>query len=534
MSAFLSDMKWRGLLQQVTDEPTLDKHLASVQANSAAAAERRAYVGFDPTADSLTIGNLVGIMALARFQRAGHTPFALMGGATGLIGDPSGKSAERTLNTREVVEANVQRIQRIFSGGQLLDFSPTAKNKARIVNNIDWLGNMGFLEALREIGKHFSVNMMIQKDSVKERLTNRDQGISYTEFSYMLLQGYDFAYLCEKEGVTLQMGGSDQFGNIVVGADLIRKRGNARAINLDAESLFLLLERSANAGDAAAQALRAEYQGLEQSGVWHDPAMIERKDEFFLRCARGIEANPSWFRFEDTLLKSPSQQASNRADIARFRSHFAFGLTWPLVTKADGTKFGKTESGAIWLTADRTSPYAYYQFWLNAADADVVRLLKTYTFLSQGEIAALEHSVQANPGARDAQRALAREATRILHGETEMLAAEAAAKAVFSGDLASLPLATLQEALASAPGSTRSKAKLEGPGESLLDLMLLPEVALASSKREAREFLQAGAVTINGRKAALEDCLTASDLLHNTLIVLKRGKKNTHVLRYGG
>jgi tyrosyl-tRNA synthetase len=442
MSAFLSDMKWRGLLQQVTDEPGLDQHLASVPDDPAAAAERRAYVGFDPTADSLTIGNLVGIMALARFQRAGHTPFALMGGATGLIGDPSGKSAERTLNTREVVEANVQRIQRIFSGGELLDFSPARANKARIVNNIDWLGNMGFLEALREIGKHFSVNMMIQKDSVKERLTNRDQGISYTEFSYMLLQGYDFAHLCEKEGVTLQMGGTDQFGNIVVGADLSRRRA---------------------------------------------------------------------------ITQSP-----------------AFGLTWPLVTKADGTKFGKTESGAIWLTADRTSPYAYYQFWLNAADADVVRLLKTYTFLSQGEIAALEHSTQTNPGARDAQRALAREATQILHGKTEMLAAEAAAKAVFSGDLASLPLATLQEALASAPGSTRSKAKLEGPGEGLLDLMLLPEVALASSKREAREFLQAGAVTINGRKAALDDCLTTSDLLHNTLIVLKRGKKNTHVLRYVG
>jgi tyrosyl-tRNA synthetase len=210
----------------------------------------------------------------------------------------------------------------------------------------------------------------------------------------------------------------------------------------------------------------------------------------------------------------------------------AFGLTWPLVTKADGTKFGKTESGAIWLTADRTSPYAYYQFWLNAADADVVRLLKTYTFLAREEIDRLEHSTQTNPGARDAQRALAQAATQILHGKAEMLAAEAAAKAVFSGDLASLPLTTLQEALASAPGSTRSKAKLEGAGETLLDLMLLPEVALAASKREAREFLQAGAVTINGRKATLEDCLKTSDLLHNTLIVLKRGKKNTHVLRY--
>jgi tyrosyl-tRNA synthetase len=436
MSAFLSDMKWRGLVQQVTDEQALDRHLGI----DAAKAERRAYVGFDPTADSLTIGNLVGIMALARFQRAGHTPIALMGGATGLIGDPSGKSAERTLNTREVVEANVRRIEQIFRGGELLDFSAARANRALIVNNIDWLGSMGFLEALREIGKHFSVNMMIQKDSVKERLTNRDQGISYTEFSYMLLQGYDFAYLCEKQGVTLQMGGSDQFGNIVVGADLLRRRA---------------------------------------------------------------------------MTQCP-----------------AFGLTWPLVTKADGTKFGKTESGAIWLTADRTSPYAYYQFWLNAADADVLRLLRTYTFLSQSEIAELEASLATNPGARECQRALARNATKVLHGQTEMLAAEAAAKAVFAGELSSLSLATLTEALASAPGSSRSKAALEGEGESLLELMVLPHIALASSKREAREFLQAGSVTINGHKASPDERLRTNNLLHGTLIVLRRGKKSTHVLRY--
>jgi tyrosyl-tRNA synthetase len=427
MSQFLSDMRARSLVQQVTDEQGLEQHL------STGGADRKAYVGFDPTADSLTIGNLVGIMSLARFQRAGHTPFALMGGATGLIGDPSGKSAERTLNTREVVEANVKRIERIFDG--ILDFSPAISNRARMVNNIDWLGNMGFLEALREIGKHFSVNMMIQKDSVKERLNNRDQGISYTEFSYMLLQGYDFAHLCEKQGVTLQMGGSDQFGNIVVGGDLIRRRATTQAQ--------------------------------------------------------------------------------------------AFGLTWPLVTKADGTKFGKTESGAIWLTADRTSPYAYYQFWLNAADADVIRLLKTYTFVSKAEIDQLEQSVATNPGARDAQRALAQHATKILHGEPAMLEAERAGKAVFSGDIAGLSLEVLTDAFGALPRKAVPKDKLSA-GLPLLDTLV--ETGLASSKREAKEFVQAGAVTINGRKVGAEDLVSSKDLLHGKMIVMKRGKKNTVVL----
>ena len=430
-SAFLQDMLWRGQINQGTDLAAMDKWLCEGDA-----ASKKAYVGFDPTADSLTIGNLVGIMTLARWQQAGHTPVALMGGATGLIGDPSGKSAERTLNSEETVRKNVERIATIFAGGEL--FAGSAKvNALRMVNNIDWLGKMGFLEALREIGKHFSVNMMIQKDSVKARLESREQGISYTEFSYMLLQAYDFFWLHKHEGVATQMGGSDQFGNIVVGKDLIDKKS----------------------------------------------------------AASGIAAGA------------------------------AHGLTWPLVTKSDGTKFGKTESGAIWLKADRTSPYAYYQFWLNAADADVVRFLKTFTFLTREQIDALAASQQSNPGAREAQRALAREATRILHGKAAMENAEAAGKALFSGDIGGLDLATLRDVFASVPNKVMSKASLEGEGVAVLDILTDADLKLAASKREARDFLGANAVTVNGKPVTLESRLKISDLLHGCFIAIRRGKK---------
>jgi tyrosyl-tRNA synthetase len=427
MTDFVSELKWRNLIAQTTGEEELRAHLAS--------GPRRAYVGFDPTADSLTIGNLVPIMLLAHFQRAGHTPVVLAGGGTGLIGDPSGKSAERTLQTREQVEHNVNRQRRIFE--RLLDFS--ASNKPLMLNNADWLCKLSFIDALRDVGKFFSVNVMVQKDSVRERLNNRDQGISYTEFSYMILQAYDFHYLHEAHAVTLQMGGNDQWGNITAGTDLIRK--------------------------AAAAAGR--------------PA--------------------------------PEVHA----------------LTAPLVTKADGGKFGKTEAGAVWLTADRTSPYAYYQFWLNAMDADVIRFLKIFTFLSQEEIDALAHSLATNPGAREAQRALAREATALLHGPTERDHAEAAAKALFSGDISGLPEAMLREVLSSAPSSNHSRASLEGDGVPILDLLV--STGLAASKREAKEFLASGSVAINGRKAGPDDRVKTSDLLHGSLIALRRGKKNWHL-----
>ncbi|MBY0113882.1 MAG: tyrosine--tRNA ligase [Phycisphaerales bacterium] len=430
-SSFLADMRWRGQIHQITHPAELDAHLSG--------GVRRAYAGFDPTADSLTIGNLVTIMALARFQRAGHKPIAVMGGGTGLIGDPSGKSAERQLNTRDTVAANVKSIEKIFD--RLLDFSGKPETKAELVNNIDWLDKISYLDALRDIGKHFSVNMMIQKDSVRERLHNRDQGISYTEFSYMILQSYDFLHLYRAMGVTLQMGGSDQFGNIVGGCDLIR------------------------------------------------------------RCAGSESGAPE-----------------------------SFGLTWPLVTKSDGGKFGKTESGAIWLSAHRTSPYAYYQFWLNAADADVVRFLKTFTFLSHDEINALEHKVQTEPGAREAQRALARAATEIIHGKTEMEAAENAAKALFSGDIASLPKQLLEDVLSSAPSVTLPKARLAGDGVALLDLLV--EAQAVASKREAKEFLANGSISINGTKAAPDQKITASTLLHGSIVAIRRGKKNWYVTRW--
>jgi len=436
---FLDELHWRGRLSQVTDEAGLRAHLAS--------GVRRAYIGFDPTADSLTIGNLVQIITLALFQRAGHTPIVLAGGGTGLIGDPSGKTAERQLRTRDEVAANVERQKQIF--GRVLDFSAGISNRAQMVNNLDWLGAISYLDALRDIGKHFSVNMMIQKDSVRERLNNRDQGISYTEFSYMILQAYDFQVLFEKHGVTLQMGGSDQWGNIVAGADLIRRT-----------------------------------RGSTADGAPH-----------------------------------------------------AFGLTTHLVTKSDGTKFGKTESGAIWLTANapgesspnRTSPYEFYQFWLNSADADVPRFLRTFTLLPRAEIEGLEAAHAANPGAREAHRALARHMTTMLHGESEMQQAEGAAKALFSGEIAALPERLLSEALAGAPTSTRSRSALDA-GLGVLDLLV--ETGLAQSKREAKEFLQGGSVLLNGRKVGPEDRITRADLLHGTITALRRGKKNWHVVRW--
>jgi len=430
VKSFLEEMRWRGQLHQCTDEAALEKHLST--------GVRRAYAGFDPTADSLTIGNLVTIMALARFQRAGNAAVALMGGGTGLIGDPSGKSAERQLMTAETVANNVAKIEKIFD--RILDFKgESGFPKATMLNNIDWLAKLGYIEALRDIGKYFSVNMMMQKDSVRDRLHNRDQGISYTEFSYMILQSYDFLHLFRADGVTMQLGGSDQWGNIVGGCDLIRRAATA-----------------------------------------------------------------------------PNNES--------------FGVTWPLVTKADGGKFGKTESGAIWLTKERTSPFAYYQFWLNAADADVVRFLKTFTFLPQDEIAALEEKVMTEPGAREAQRTLAREATQIVHGESEMQQAESAGKALFSGDIAGLSAALLDEVFASAPTVTLAKTRLEGDGVVLMDLLV--EVQAVASKREAKEFLGNGSVTVNGQKAGAEQKLKTSDLLHGSVIAIRRGKKNWHVTKW--
>jgi tyrosyl-tRNA synthetase len=434
---FVKELEWRGLIAQSTGLEELRKHLESPTTTP-----RKAYVGFDPTADSLTIGNLVGIMALVRFARAGHHPIVVVGGATGLIGDPSGKSAERTLNTPETVAANVKGQQRIYDAV----WKNAGLGSPPIRNNYDWFKTITFLDALRDIGKHFSVNMMIQKESVKERLNNRDQGISYTEFSYMLLQAYDFKHLWESEGVTVQMGGSDQFGNIVCGSDLIRRHA------------------------ASISSLKSEISD------------------------------------------------SN-----------SFGLTWPLVTKADGGKFGKTETGAIWLTADRTSPYAFYQFWLNAADADVPKFLRIFTLMDEAEVQRLETAHTANPGAREAHRALARHMTMLLHGPDQTDLAERAAKALFSGEIGDLPLATLEEALASAPSSTQPHILLDA-GIPLVEFLVT--IGLAASKRESREFLANGSVSVNGAKSGPDDKITAGSLLHGTLTAVRRGKKNWHVARW--
>ncbi len=424
MADLLSELTWRGLVHQSTDLDALKQHLA---------APRRVYAGFDPTADSLTIGNLVPIMLLVHFQRAGHAPVPLLGGGTGLIGDPSGKSAERQLLDDTMIANNVSRIRPIFE--RALSFEgPTA---AKLVDNGDWITKLSFVEVLRDIGKHFAVNMMIQKDSVRERLNNREQGISYTEFSYIILQAYDFYHLQKSEDVTVQIGGSDQWGNIVAGVDLVRR--------------------------------------LQQVEV--------------------------------------------------------FGLTAPLITKADGGKFGKTESGAIWLTSDRTSPYAYFQFWLNTADDDVEKFLKVYTLLGQDEINELLTAHAADPSKRLAQRRLAEEATRFLHGADGLDRALAATSALFSGDVKHLDEGTLNDAFAAAPSSEHRLSELEGDGLSLVDL--LPLTTLAKSKREAREFLTNGAISFNGDKASVEQKLTPADLLHGKVGLLRRGRKAWHITRWG-
>lgn len=395
----LHELEWRGLLKDCTDRQGLENHLSDP-----ANAPRKIYAGFDPTADSFTIGNLVPIMLLAHVKRAGHTPVVVMGGGTGLIGDPSGKSAERQLNTPETINRYINAQRPIFSailGQEGKDFL--------LKNNADWLTTISYIEALRDIGKHFSVNMMMQKESVRARLEEREQGISYTEFSYMILQAYDFAHLYEHEGVTVQFGGSDQYGNIVAGADLIRRT-----------------------------------------------------------------------------TQQPEDEQSK-----------AFGLTNHLVQKADGGKFGKTEAGAIWLTANRTSPYAYYQFWLNATDEDARNWIKIFTFLDQPTIEALIARHDENPGARELQRTLAQQATTILHGDAAMLNAENAAKALFSGDIASLDQPTLVEVFASVPTTEHNKADL---ADGLDMVELLKATNLASSNREAREFLANGSVSINGEK----------------------------------
>ncbi|HEY6878313.1 MAG TPA: tyrosine--tRNA ligase [Polyangiales bacterium] len=427
MSHLLEDLRYRGLFHQVSGDPDgteLGRHLATPG--------RSVYAGFDPTRDSLTIGNLLPIILLRRFQRAGHRPVVVMGGGTGLIGDPSGKESERPVLSREQIAHNVEGQRRVME--RLLDFG--GAQPTLLLDNASWLAPVSYLEMLRDVGKHFSVNMMIQKDSVRERLNSREQGISYTEFSYMLLQAYDFLHLFDSHGVTVQVGGSDQWGNIVAGVELIRKKRQADA----------------------------------------------------------------------------------------------FAWTIPLLTKSDGGKFGKTESGAIWLTAERTSPYAFYQFWLNTGDADVVAWLKSFTFLEREQIEALAAEHAAAPERRVAQRALAEQVTLLVHGQSALEQAKRASAALFSGDVSGLDAATLAQVFEDAPASQHQRSLLAGEGVELLELLVTTK--LVSSKREARQMLESGAISLNGSRVGLEHRLTERDLLHGSMSLLRRGKKNWHVARW--
>ena len=411
----LDDLRWRGLLAQSTDEKALAEALSK---------PITLYVGFDPTAPSLHCGNLVVLLVLRRFQLAGHNPIALVGGATGLVGDPSGRNEERSLNSAEIVENWVSRIRTQVSA--FLDFD-APKNPARVVNNLDWTSPLSAIEFLRDIGKHFSVNQMLAKDSVASRLDAG--GISYTEFSYQVLQSYDYLELFKRHGCTLQLGGSDQWGNIVAGLDLIRR---------------------------------------VEGGSGH-------------------------------------------------------ALTVPLLTKSDGSKFGKTAGGSVWLDPEMTSPYAFFQFWLNSEDKDVINFLKVFSFLSHDEINALEKSHNENPGLREAHRALARELTTLLHGAETTQRVEAAARALFGqGELGELDEATLASALAELPRATISKND-----EIPTWVDLIAAAGVVDSKSAARRIVKEGGAYLNNVKISGEDFApTKSDFLCGKYAVLRKGKRD--------
>ena len=418
-SSPITELEQRKLIAQVSDRSGLEAHLTS--------ASRTLYCGFDPTADSLHIGNLVPLLMLRRFQLFGHRPIALVGGATGLIGDPSFKGTERSLNAREVVEGWVGPIREQVS--RFVDL--TGNNAAIVVDNLDWTRDLDVISFLRDIGKHFSVNAMIQKDSVRSRLTQHESGISFTEFSYMLLQSMDYMELCKRYNCSLQVGGSDQWGNITAGMDLVRR-------TLGRES---------------------------------------------------------------------------------------FALTVPLVTKSDGTKFGKTESGTVWLDQRRTSPYAFYQFWLNTADADVLRYLGAFTFVDVIEIESLADSLMNAPEKRDAQRRLASEVTRLVHGVQGVQSADRISSVLFGGDVHSLTREDLQQL--ALDGMSYGRV---GEGENSL-VAVLAASPLAASRSAARKLIESGGVQINGTTVAEADArLTRATALFGRFQLIRRGKKAWHLV----
>jgi tyrosyl-tRNA synthetase len=428
----LDDLRWRGLVHQTTDDAGLSTWLEKQP--------RTLYAGFDPTADSLHVGHLMPLLMLRRFQAAGHKPIAVLGGATGMIGDPSGKSQERNLLSEADLRHNVECIHEQMK--RFLDFDAGA-NAAQLVNNLDWIGPFSYLEFLRNVGKNFPVNVMLAKDSVKNRL-GRDEsggdagGLSYTEFSYMLLQAYDFVYLHDKFGCELQIGGSDQWGNITAGIDLARRM-------------------------------------------------------------RGVQL---------------------------------YGLTAPLLTKSDGSKMGKTESGALWLAPERTSPYQFYQYWIRIEDADVGKVLRMMTTLRHDEIESLDASRAADAAKRDSQRRLAEELTRLVHGETGLRTAQRATEIFYGAEIADLNDSQLAEIFADVPSQKLARSMLRDDG-GLPIVDALVAAGLAKSKGDARRTTQQGGAYVNNRRIESVDArLTPADLASETVMVLRAGKKNYALLRF--
>ncbi len=416
----LQDLKWRGIIYQQTDEEGLKKQLEKEQTSL--------YCGVDPTADSMHIGHLLPFLTLRRFQEAGHKPIILVGGATGMIGDPSGKTQERQLQSTEAIQHNVeclkQQLERIF------DFE--GDNAALMTNNFDWIGSMDMITFLRDFGKNIGVNYMLSKDIVSSRL---EAGISFTEFTYTILQAIDFNHLYEKHNCRLQVGGSDQWGNITTGLEMIRK---------------------------------VQGEGAK-----------------------------------------------------------AYGLTIPLVTKADGTKFGKTESGAVWLDAEKTTPYEFYQFWINTADQDVVKYLKIFTFLSKEEIEALEASVETEPHLRKAQKALAEEMTRMIHGQESLDTAIRISEALFSGNIKELTASQIEQGFKDVPAFEQGKEADAALVEVLVNAKISP------SKRQAREDITNGAISINGEKVTdVQYVLSEADKVEGKFTVIRRGKKKYTLIKY--
>jgi tyrosyl-tRNA synthetase len=416
----VEELRWRGLLADCTDFEELPKRLA--------AGPMTLYCGFDPTADSLHVGNLVPLLALRRFQLAGHKPIAVAGGATGLVGDPSGKTAERQLLTREMLSRNIAAVKEQLR--KLLDFE-VRENPALLVDNADWTAPVSYLDFLREVGKHFSVNMMVGKESVRARMEDRETGLSYTEFSYMLLQAFDFYQLREAFNCELQIGGSDQWGNITAGMDLCRKKLGAHV----------------------------------------------------------------------------------------------FGLTLPLITNADGSKFGKTVAGAVWLDPQRTSVYRFYQFWIRTEDRDAVKMLKFFTFLAKDEITMLEQQHNEKPESRVAHKALAKAVTEMIHGAEATAEAARASEILFGGGLEGISENTFADIVGEVPTKEIPLARLEGAGIPLVEVLV--DAGLCPSKGQARKDVEGGGVNLNNvREGNPQRAVTTADLLFGKYLLLRKGKRN--------